>query len=51
MPTNVLTDGKCKAVRAGEKAIKLFDGGGMFLFVSPTGAKTWRLAYRLDKRQ
>ncbi|GHU37096.1 hypothetical protein AGMMS50256_34580 [Betaproteobacteria bacterium] len=47
MPTNVLTDAKCKAARAGGKAVKVFDGGGMFLFISPTGAKTWRLAYRL----
>lgn len=25
---------------------KLFDGGGLFLFVSKAGAKIWRLAYR-----
>lgn len=48
MATNVLTDAKCKGARAGDKPIKLFDGGGMFLFCSPTGAKVWRLTYRID---
>lgn len=32
------------------KAYKLFDGGGLFLFVSPTGGKSWRVAYRLAGR-
>jgi hypothetical protein len=49
MPTNVLTDAKCKASKATDKAVKLFDGGGMFLFVSPTG-KTWRISYRLNRK-
>jgi integrase len=48
MATNVLTDAKCKGAKAGDKPIKLFDGGGMFLFCSPTGAKVWRLTYRID---
>lgn len=47
MPTDTLTDSKCKAAKAKDKAYKLFDGGGLHLNVSPTGAKTWRLAYRL----
>jgi integrase len=28
------------------KALKLFDGGGLFLLVKPNGAKFWRLKYR-----
>jgi len=48
MATNVLTDAKCKCAKAGDKPIKLFDGGGLFLFCSPTGAKVWRLTYRID---
>lgn len=51
MPTNTLTDSRCKAAKPSDKAFKLFDGGGLFLFVSPTGAKVWRLAYRLDGKQ
>jgi integrase len=47
MPTNSLNDAKCRAAKPGEKAYKLFDGGGLHLYVSPQGAKTWRLAYRL----
>lgn len=49
MPTlNTLNDAQCKAAEASEKARKLFDGGGLHLFISPTGAKTWRLAYRFE---
>jgi integrase len=46
MPTNKLTDAKCKAAKPTDRPYKLFDGGGLFLFVSPSGAKTWRAAYR-----
>lgn len=48
MPTNRLTDHACRSAKPGDKAKKLFDGGGLHLFVSPKGAKVWRLAYRLD---
>lgn len=47
MPTNTLTDAGCKAIKPGPKASKHFDGGGLYLWVSPSGAKVWRLAYRL----
>lgn len=49
MPTtNTLTDAKCRAAKATDKPIKVFDGGGLHLYVSPTGAKVWRLAYRFN---
>lgn len=49
MPTlNKLNDAQCRSAKPTDNARKLFDGGGLFLFVSTTGAKTWRLAYRLD---
>lgn len=49
MPTtNTLTDAKCRAAKAIDKPQKLFDGGGLHLFTSPTGAKVWRLAYRFN---
>lgn len=44
MPT--LTDAACKKAQPKEKAYKLFDGGGLHLWVSPKGAKVWRVAYR-----
>lgn len=48
MPTNTLTDAECRRATAAEKARKLFDGGGLHLFISPKGAKSWRVAYRLS---
>src|SRR5690606_12703380 len=45
---NKLKDSQCRSAKPGEKARKLFDGGGLHLFISPTGAKTWRLAYRFE---
>jgi integrase len=51
MALNTLTDARCKAAKPAEKAQKIFDGGGLFLWVSPKGGKTWRLAYRLAGKQ
>ncbi len=48
MPTNTLTDARCRAARPTDKAQKLFDGNGLHLWISPKGAKVWRLAYRVD---
>jgi len=50
MPTNTLSDARCRGAKAGDKPYKLFDGGGLHLFVSVTGARSWRLAYRLAGR-
>lgn len=47
MPTNVLTDHLCRTVKPTDKPQKLFDGYGLFLYVSPKGAKVWRMAYRV----
>lgn len=51
MPTNNLKDQQIKGAKPREKAYKLFDGGGLFLFVSPSGGKFWRVAYRLAGKQ
>lgn len=48
MPTDVLTDARCRALKPADKPYKVFDGGSLFMYVSPTGAKIWRLTYRLD---
>jgi len=49
MPTvNNLTDAKCRTAPIPAKPKKLFDGYGMFLFLSPTGSKIWRFTYRID---
>lgn len=51
MATNKLTDAVCRRAVATGKPQKLTDGHGMFLFVSPKGAKVWRVAYRLAGKQ
>lgn len=45
-----LNDTRCRAARAKERAYKLADGLGMYLWVSTTGARVWRLSYRLAGR-
>lgn len=48
MPTNTLTDNQCRSAKPVDgKARKLFDGHGLHLYVSPLGAKVWRVAYRV----
>ncbi|MBC7702986.1 MAG: integrase arm-type DNA-binding domain-containing protein [Rhodoferax sp.] len=48
MPRRVapLTDLKVRSAKKREKAYKLADGGGLYLEVTPAGAKLWRLKYR-----
>ncbi len=41
-----LTDTAARNAKTTTKPIKLFDGGGLYLEVSPTGSKLWRLKYR-----
>ena len=60
-----LRKGKSEAVRDNRKisdtcirsakpkttVVKLSDGGGLQLWISPEGAKRWRLAYRFNAKQ
>ena len=46
-----LSDVTIRNAKPGAKAIKLTDGGGMFLLVTPAGGKLWRLKYRIDGRE
>lgn len=46
-----LTDLAVKSAKPQEKPYKLTDGNGMFLLVTPTGAKSWRLKYRFDGKE
>lgn len=43
-----LSDMACKAAKAKEKPYKISDGDGMYLLVTPSGSKLWRLNYRFD---
>jgi integrase len=47
----MLTNAAAKAAGAQARAYKLFDGGGLFLHVAPTGTKSWRLKYRWRGRE
>ncbi|CAK7037813.1 MAG: Prophage integrase IntS [Desulfovibrio sp.] len=46
-----LTDTTLRSVKPTDKPQKLFDGNGLFLFVAPSGAKSWRLKYRFQGRE
>lgn len=46
-----LSDLKCRNARPGPKLRKLSDGGGLQLWVQPTGSRLWRLAYRFGGKQ
>jgi integrase len=46
-----LTDAKCRAAQPEAKLQKLTDGGGLQLWVQPSGARLWRLAYRFGGKQ
>ncbi|NCC23158.1 MAG: DUF4102 domain-containing protein [Alphaproteobacteria bacterium] len=41
-----LTDKECKAAQPGPKSRKLTDGSGLYLEVTPSGGKYWKLKYR-----
>lgn len=40
-----LNDKQCRNAKLGEKPYKLTDGGGLYLYVQPDGAKYWRMKY------
>jgi hypothetical protein len=41
-----LTDLEVRLAKPGARLVKLSDGGGLQLWITPDGAKRWRLAYR-----
>ena len=46
-----LTDTAVRNAKPAEKAVKMFDGGGLYLEVAPSGGKWWRLKYRVDGKE
>lgn len=46
-----LTNIACKNAKPKEKTQRLFDGQGLYLEVSPTGGKYWRLKYRYNSKE
>jgi integrase len=47
----VLTHVACEQTRPADKLKKLSDGGGLQLWIQPSGARGWRFAYRYGGRQ
>jgi integrase len=46
-----LTDTAIRNAKPADKARKLFDGGGLYLEVAPSGGKWWRLKYRYGGKE
>jgi integrase len=46
-----LTDTAIRNAKPAEKITRLFDGGGLYLELSPSGGKWWRLKYRMDGKE
>jgi integrase len=46
-----LTDVKVKNAKPSEKQVKMFDGDGLFLLVTPAGGKWWRFKYRFGGKE
>jgi integrase len=46
-----LTDTSIKNAKPRPKPYKLSDGGGMYLDISPSGGKLWRLKYRIHGKE
>jgi len=46
-----LSDTALRKARPTDKTQRLFDGGGLYLEVSPTGGKWWRLKYRFGGKE
>jgi integrase len=53
MPKRIqpLSDIQVKNVKPAPKDVKLFDGGGLFLLITPTGGKLWHMKYRFNGKE
>ena len=46
-----LTDLQVRRAQPRDKAYKLGDGGGLYVYVSPTGHKSWRMKYQFARKE
>ena len=53
MPKRIspLSEIQIRNAKPKEKEFKVYDGGGLYLVVSPTGGKLWRLKYLFEGRE
>lgn len=47
----MLTDAAVRKAKPGDKDYKLADSGGLHLFVTKSGHRSWRLKYRFDSKE
>jgi len=47
----MLTELQCRKAVPAEKPYKLADEKGLYLFVTPTGFKSWRFKYRFERKE
>ena len=47
----MLTDAAARKAESKDKPYKLADSGGLYLYVAPTGLKSWRMKFRLDGKE
>jgi len=47
----MLTDSQIRAAKPSEKAYKLYDADGLFLLISTSGSKLWRLKYKENGKE
>ena len=46
-----LTDTEIKKSRTAEKAYRISDAGGLYVWVTPSGGKLWRWAYAFEGKE
>jgi hypothetical protein len=46
-----LTDTTIRNAKPTERPVRIFDGGGLYVEISPAGGKLWRLKYRIDGKE
>ncbi|MCX5827680.1 MAG: integrase arm-type DNA-binding domain-containing protein [Deltaproteobacteria bacterium] len=53
MPKRVtpLSEVRVRTAKPRKSEYKIFDGGGLFLLVTPSGGKLWHFKYRYDKKE
>lgn len=46
-----LSDTSIRKAKPGAKPVKLFDGGGLYVLLTPTGSRLWRMKYRFGGKE
>ena len=47
----MLTDSAIRTAKPPHKTRKMFDGGGLYIELTPQGGKRWRFKYRFDGKE